>query len=191
MKVLYVIIAVLSVPATLVLSNLFWRALREARGVATLLSSLELLQSIVTADLLNSPPSEIARFAQPLQSGYGYNMRAFRHADEEAHSRGRSLLRPALAVVVIGSGVVGFLGVGWLGLALPIVNVLIVHTTFVGSTQGSIDSATTARAVEHVQIVAVILHRWYATSLREAAEWLESESRMKPLGELVTGLQTQ
>ncbi len=191
MKVLYIFIAVLSVPATLVLSNLFWRAFRETRGVATLLSSRELLQSIVTADLLNSPPAEIARFAQSHQAGYAFNMRAFQQADEEAHSRGRSLLRPALAVVVIGSGVVGFLGVGWLGLALPIVNVLIVHTTFVGSTQGAIDSATTARAIEHVQIVAVILHRWYARSPREAAEWLESESRMKPLGELVSSLQTQ
>lgn len=48
-----------------------------------------------------------------------------------------------------------------------------------------------ARAVEHVQIVAVILHRWYATSPREAAAWLESESRMKPLAALVTTLQTQ
>lgn len=118
-------------------------------------------------------------------------MRVFQYADEEAHSRGRALLRPALAVVVIGSGVLGFLGVGWLGLAVPIVNVLIVHTTFVGSTQGAIDSATTARAIEHVQTVAVILHRWYTKSPREAAEWLESESRMKPLGELVTSLQTR
>lgn len=41
----------------------------------------------------------------------------------------------------------------------------------------------TRRAVEHVQIVVVILHRWHASSPRETAEWLESEPQMKPLWE--------
>ena len=126
----------------------------------------------MTPDLLNSPPANVGRFAQPLAGGYALNMRVFQRADSLAHSRGRAMLRPALAVVVVGSAVVGFLWIGWLGLAFPIVNVLIAHGTFVGSTQGSIDNASTARAAEHVQVVGVILFRWSAKSPREATEWL-------------------
>src|SRR5204862_544462 len=100
-------------------------------------------------------------------------------------------LRPVLAVVIIGSGVVGFLGIGWLGLVLPIVNFLIVHTTFVGSTQGAIDQAAIARAVEHLQICAVILHRWCVQSPADAAAWVGSGSRMKSLTELVMNLSSE
>lgn len=191
MKVLYIALGVLSLPATYILSNLFWRGLREARCIAMLLSNREFLQQVVTPGVVNDPPAEIARFAQPVAGGYGLNMRIFRQADKVAHSRGRAMLRPALAVVFVGSGVVGFLGVGWLGLALPIVNSFISTSTFRGSTEGAIDKETTARSVEHVQIVAVILHRWHVKSPREAADWLESEPQMKPLWELLTTPKTQ
>ena len=100
------------------------------------------------------------------------------------------MLRPLLAVVVIGSGVVGFLGLGWLGLALPILNLLIALITFMASTEGSVGNVAMPRAVEHVRIVAVILHRWYAKSPQEAADWLEGEPTMKPLWQLLTTLQT-
>lgn len=186
MKILYIAAAVLSVPATIVLSNLFWLALREARGVVGVLSSPNLLQSIVTAELLSSPPNDIARFAQPLEGGYEFNMRAFQQADRTSHNRGRSVLGLALVVVILGSGIVGFLALGWLGLVVPIINILILHTTFVGSTQGGLDDAAIARAIMRLQVVAVILHRWYANSPSEAAAWLENEPRMKPLGNLVT-----
>jgi hypothetical protein len=59
------------------------------------------------------------------------------------------------------------------------------------STQGSIDRSTAARAAEQVQIVALILYRWYATNPQEAAEWVESESGMKLLSEVITSLRTQ
>lgn len=39
MKILYILAAVLSLPATLILSNLFWQGFREARGIAMLLGS--------------------------------------------------------------------------------------------------------------------------------------------------------
>jgi len=188
MNILYIVVAVLSVPGTLVLSNLFWLAPREARGVAALLSSPELLQGIVSADFLTDPPIDIARFAQPGVGGYAFNMAAFRYADEMAKRRGRSLLGSTLIVMIIGSGVVGVLAFGWFGLTLPIVNVLILHTTFVGSTQGAIDDAATAKAIERLQVTAVILNRWYAKSPQEVATWLESEPRMKPLGKLITKL---
>lgn len=191
MKVLYIALGVLSLPATLILSNLFWRGLREARCIAMLLSNRDFLRQVVTPDVVNHPSAEIARFARPVAGGYGLNMSIFRQAAKVAHSRLRAMLRPALAVVVVGSGVVGFLGVGWLGVALPIVNSFIYVSTFRGSTQGAIDNETTARAVEHVQMVAVILHRWHTKSPREAADWLESEPQMKPLWELLTTPQTQ
>lgn len=191
MKIVYILVAVLSMPATLVLSNLFWFALREARSVSTLLSSPDMLRSIVNADFLNSPPTSIARFAQPVEAGYAFNMEAFQQSHNEAHIRGRSLLRLGLAVVIVGSGVVGFLAVGWFGLALPIINFLILHTTFVGSMHGTGDNATTGRAIEHVQVVSLILHRWYAKSPQQLAAWLESEPRMKPLGNLITSFPPQ
>lgn len=191
MKVLYIALGVLSLPATLIFSNLFWQGLREARGIAMLLSNREGLRQVLTPEVLNDPSAEVARFAQPVAGGYALNMRAFRQSDNEAQSRVRAMLRIALAVVAVGSGVVGFLGIGWLGLAFPIVNVLIWQTTFVGSRRGSIGSAATARASEHVRIVAVILHRWYTKSPREAADWLEGEPQMKPLWEHLATLRTQ
>ena len=59
-----------------------------------------------------------------------------------------------------------------------------------GSMYGTIDNATTARAVDRLQITAVILHRWHAKSPEEVAAWLEREPRMKPLGDLVKDVQT-
>jgi hypothetical protein len=189
-KVLYIAIGVLSLPATLILSNLFWRGLREGRAIAVSISDRELLHRVVTPDLLNNPPVEVARFAEPMAGGYSLNMRAFRQSDEDAHGRARKMLRPAVAVVVVGSGVVGFLGLGWLGLALPILNLLFAHTTFVGSTRGAIGNAAMARAIEHVQIVALILHRWRMKNSQEAADWIEREPQMKLLWEHLETLHT-
>ncbi len=188
---MYIALDVLSLPATFILSNFFWMWLREARGIAMLLSNRELLRQVLTPDILNDPSAEVARFVQPVTGGYSLNMQAFRQSDREAHGRGRVMLRIGLAVVVIGSGVTGFLGIGWLGLALPIVNVLIMLTTFIGSTQGSIDGAATARALAHVRIVAVILQRWHAESPQDAAEWLEGEPQLKPLWEHLATLRTR
>jgi hypothetical protein len=180
-KVLYILLAGLSLPVTHILSNLFWQGLREARGIATLVDS-EILQRIVTESVLNDPPAKVARFARPLNGSYAMSMKAFQHADREAHSRARAILRSGLAVTVLASGVLGFLALGWLGLAFPVVNVLIVQTTFLGSTQGSfIDEESTARAAEHVQILAVILDRWYRNSPHEVTEWLKATPQMTPL----------
>jgi hypothetical protein len=190
MKVLCIILAVVSVPATFLLSNLFWTGLRETRGIAMFLSSRDFLRRIVTTDLLSRPPAEIARFAQPQSAGYAFNMTAFHEADQKAHTRGRSILRPVLLALILGSGLVGFFAFRWFGLALPIINLFVMVSTFVASTQGSIGSTAAARAAEHVQIVALILYRWYATNPQEAAEWVESESDMKLLSEVITGLRT-
>jgi hypothetical protein len=191
MKVLCIILAVVSVPATLLVSNLFWIGFREARGIAMFLSSQDFLRRIVTADLLNRPPAEIARFAQPQPGGYAFNMSAFQEADQKAHTRGQSILRPVMPVLILGSGLVGFLAIGRLGLALPIINIFVMLSTFMASTQGSIARSTAARAAEHVQVVALILYRWHAMSPHEATEWVESESQMKPLWEVLTSLRTQ
>lgn len=191
MKVLCIILAVVSVPATLLLSNLFWTGFREARGIAMFLNSPDFLRRIVTTDLLNRPPAEISRFAQPQAGGYALNMRAFQQADQKAHAQSQSMLRPVLAVLILGSGLVGFFAFRWFGLALPIINLFVMLSTFMASTQGSIDRSTAARAAEQVQIVALILYRWYATNPQEAAEWVESQSGMKLLSEVITSLRTQ
>jgi hypothetical protein len=65
-----------------------------------------------------------------------------------------------------------------------------VLSTFMASTQGSLDHSTVERAAEHVQIVAVILYRWYAVNPLEATEWVEGESQMKPLWKVLTNLRT-
>jgi hypothetical protein len=96
-----------------------------------------------------------------------------------------------MRVLVLGSGLVGFFEFGWLGLGLPIINFFVMLSTFIASTQGSIGRSTSARAAEHVQIVALILYRWYAMNPQEATEWVESDSQMKPLWEVVTNLRTQ
>jgi hypothetical protein len=191
MNILYIILAVASVPATFLLSNLFWTGFRETRGIAMFLSSQDFLRRIVTTDLVNRPPAEIDRFAQPQATGYALNMRVFQEADQKAHTRGRSILRPVIPVLVLGSGLVGFFEFGWLGLGLPIINFFVMLSTFIASTQGSIGRSTSARAAEHVRIVALILYRWYAMNPQEATEWVESDSQMKPLWEVVTNLRTQ
>jgi hypothetical protein len=191
MRILSIILAVVSVPATLLLSNLFWTGFRETRGIALFLRSQDFLRRIVTPDLLNRPPAEIARFAQPHTGGYAFNMRAFQEADQKAHARGRSILRPVMLVLILGSGLVGFFAIGWLGLALPIINIFVMLSTFMASTQGSIDRSASARAAEHVQVVALILYRWHAMNPQEATEWVESESEMKLLSEVLTDLRTQ
>ncbi|HYJ05753.1 MAG TPA: hypothetical protein VEX43_11500 [Chthoniobacterales bacterium] len=190
MSLLCIILAAASVPATFLLSNLFWRGFRETRGIAMFLSSPEYLQRIVTSDLLNRPPAEIERFAQPQTAGFASNMRAFREADQKAHNRGRSILRPVLLALILGSGFFGYLAFRWLGLAFPIINLFVLLSTFMASTQGSLDRSTVERAAEHVQIVAVILYRWYAVNPLEATEWVEGESQMKPLWEILTNLRT-
>lgn len=186
MKFIYIALGVLSLPATVILSNLFWMGLRESRAIATLLGNLDLLRQVLTLDALNHASAEVARFTRPVAGGYSMNIQAFRQSDKEAHSRGRKILRIGLAVVIFGSGVTGFLGIGWLGLALPIVNVLILQITFLGSIRGSIDSATTGRAIEHVRILAIILKRWHSESPRDAIDWLEGEPQLKPLWEHLT-----
>ena len=188
MEILCGFFAVFSILATIVLSNLFWLGLREARGVSALLSSPQQLQDIVNVELLSMPSAEYAMYAQPVEPGYGFNMQAFNLADEKAQTHGRSLLRIMLVVVVIGSGVLGFVTFGWFALALPIINFLIVHATFVGSLRGAIGNSAYARAIQHVQICALILHRWYADNPREASTWLEHEPHLKPLELLVTNL---
>ena len=70
-------------------------------------------------------------------------------------------------------------------------SVFICNSTFRASTQGVIGNETRARAIEHVRIVAVILHRWHVQSPREAADWLEGKPHMKPLWEVLATLQTQ
>jgi hypothetical protein len=187
-RTLYAILAVATIPAVIMLSNLFWQGLREARGIVMVQRSTESLQRILTSELLNAPPEDVARFAEPLAGGYALNMRLFRQADQEAHRRGRVILRPTLAVLVLGSGLVGFLSVGWLGVALPLVNLFIVHTTFVGSTRGSVDDETISRAAQHVQIVAVILHRWYQQNPQEVEEWLQDKPQLGPMWHRVRSL---
>jgi hypothetical protein len=91
---------------------------------------------------------------------------------------------------VFGSGLVGFFAFGWLGLALPAINFFVMLSTFMASTQGSINRSTAARAAEHVQIVALILNRWYETNPQEATEWVESDSQMKLLCEVLMNLRT-
>jgi len=191
MNVLYIVLAILSVPATFVLSNLFWTGFRETRGIAMFLGSQDFLQRIITSDLFSRPPAEIDRFAQPHSAGYAFNMTAFRETDRKAHARGRSILRPILPILIIGSGLVGFYAFGWFGLALPIINLFVMLSTFIGSTQGSLDRSTAERAEEHVQIVALILYRWYTTNPQEAAEWAESEPEMKLLSGIIADLWTQ
>ena len=167
---------------------MFWTRFRETRGIATFLSSQELLRRIVTTDLLSNPPAEIEHFARPQAAGCALNMTAFHEADQRARSRGQSVLRPVLLVLILGSGFVGFCAFGWFGLALPLINLFIMVTMFMGSTEGSIDRSSTERAAEHVQIVALILYRWYGTNPQEAAEWVENKSEMKLLSEMITGL---
>jgi hypothetical protein len=191
MTVLYIVLAVVSIPATFLLSNLFWTGFRETRGIAMFLSSQDILRRIVTTELLSRPPAEIDRFAQPQAGGYAFNMTAFHEADHRAHARGRSVLRPVLPVLILGSGLVGYFAFGWFGLALPLINLFVMLSTFMASTQGSIDRSAAERAAEHVQILALILSRWYAANSQEAAEWVAKESEMKLLSETITALRTQ
>jgi hypothetical protein len=188
MRVFYMILAISTVPATLVLSNLLWQGFREARAVAALLESSEFLNDIVTLNLLKSPPAAVSRFAQPLPGGYSINMSLFRQSDQEAQRRGRAVLRPALGLVVLGSAIIGFAAVAWVGVGLPFLNVFVVHTTFVGSTRGSIDRSTTGRAAQHVQILALILHRWLRDNPAEAAAWTATQPQMGTLRHRLAGL---
>jgi len=186
MNILYIVLAILTLPITMVLANLFWKGFREARGIALLLCSQEHLQRIVTSELLSRPNAAIEQFAQSAPSGYATNLALFRDADHYAHSRFRSKLRPAIPVVIIVSGVLGFLAFGWFGLALPVVNLFVMLATFTGSTQGKLDSSSMQRASEHIQIVAVILHRWFTVEPQEAQEWVNSEPEMKLLAETLS-----
>ncbi len=183
MSVLYIVLSLVTVPATAVLANLFWKGFREARGIAVFLGSPDWLKRIVTPELLSRPPADVELFAKPIPAGYGANMGLFREADQFAHARLRSRLRPVIPILLIGSGILGFLAFGWWGLAIPVINVFIMVATFTGSTHGKLDSSSVARATQHVQIVAVILHRWHAANPKEAAEWIRNESDMKLLAE--------
>ena len=185
MNIVYIVLGIASIPAMLILSNLFCSGFREAKGVALLLSDEALLRQAVTKALLASPPADIARFAK---APYAASMQAFEVADAAAHVKGRAMLRIAIGAVLVGSGVVGFLGLGWFGLVLPIINLVIMQSTFVGSTQGAPDQSATSRAVEHVQVRALILHRWRASDARQAASWLNGNPQLAVLAKHVEDL---
>jgi len=185
MSFAHIVVGILSLPAMLVLSNLFFRGVREARGVELLLADRPVLQQIVTKSLLANPPAEIVHFARsPYQASFG----AFQEADRQAHAKARGMLRIATALVLVGSGIVGFLGVGWWGLAFPIINLVIMQSTFVGSTNGAPDRPAMNRAIEHVQVLAVILCRWLANDPRGASAWLDGQPQFEQLSNLVRDL---
>lgn len=182
MAIAYVGLGVLSLPAMLVLTNLFFRGMREARGVALLLADRDMLQQIVTKSVLSNPPSEILRFAR---TPYAVSLTAFQESDRAAHATARGVLRIATALVLIGSGVVGFLGLGWFGMAFPAINLFIMQTTFVGSTEGVPERAAMDRSVEHVQVLSVILHRWLASDERGASTWLNERPQFATLADVL------
>lgn len=187
MTALWIALAVVSLIATVILANLMWTQFRETRAFVAIVDGPGFLEKAVTAEFLKSPPPEAARFAPP-NADYGLCMQADRQAHEIAHSRGRAILRPLLAIVVIGSGVVGFLGLGWLGLAVPVVNLLIMQTTFIGSTKGAISTTARDRSLEHVRILALIFHRWFLTNTGEALVYAAREPPMQRIFERVVSL---
>ena len=185
MTIAYVVLGIASIPAVLIRANLYCSGFREARGIAILLGDEAVLQKVVTKEVLARPSAEAARFAK---APYAASMQAFGVADAAAHAKGRSLTRVAFGATLLASAVVGFLGVGWLGLLLPVINVVVMQSTFVGSTQGVPDQAAMGRSVEHVQIRALILYRWLASDARQASAWLEGHQHLMLLARRVQGL---
>lgn len=88
-------------------------------------------------------------------------------------------------MTIAGSGLVGFLAVGWFGLLLAAVNLLILQATFMGSVNGTPDKTAMGRAAQHVQVVAVIIHRWWAADQRGASAWLSQQPQLAQLSSLV------
>lgn len=185
MTIAYIVLGIASIPAMLILANLFCTGLREARGIAILLGDEAMLQQVITREGLARPSTPVVRFAK---APYAASMQAFEVADATAHAKGRGLLRVALGATLLASGVVGFLGVGWFGLLLPVINLVIMQSTFVGSTQGAPDQSVMGRSVEHVQIRALILHRWMAADARQASAWLEGHPHLLLLATRVRSL---
>lgn len=178
MRLVEIALGVLSLPGMLVLANWYCREFREARGIAMLLGDRDLLAQVITKTLLVNPPTAVTRFAN---APYWASIRAFQEADREVHRKARTILRFSTGVVLLGSGVVGVLALGWFGLLFPIVNIFIMHTTFVGSTKGTPDPSAMRRAVEHIQILGLIIHRWLASNPAEASAWLRDQPRLNSL----------
>lgn len=182
MNIVYISLSVLSLLAMFILSNFIFREFREALGIGLLLGNRELLRQIITNSVLANPPDKIARFAKAPHLG---SIEAFQEADRTAHSKARGILRIIIPIILLGSGVVGFLGLGWIGFAIPILNFVILLRAFVGSTKGTPDKSAMERAVEHVQILALILRRWWARDRQEVLVWLDGQPHLKTLWEVL------
>jgi hypothetical protein len=99
MQILYIVLGVLSLLATLMLSNLFGWGFREARAIGTLLINRELLMRVVTPEVLNNPSGEVALYGKPMAGGYALTMLAFRKAHDAAHTRARAMVRRVIVPV--------------------------------------------------------------------------------------------
>ena len=109
-------------------------------------------------------------------------------ADEAAKAKVRSGLRILIPVVILASGLFGVLGVGWVGLAFPTLIVGTMPFPYLRTNSGQLDKLDFNRGVEHVQILAVNLHRWYSTDPKAAQTWLNEHNHLGKLAELVSEL---
>ena len=181
--------ALLTLVITYGVSNMFWMLNRTARATGFILHDEAYLRGIITGELLREPPTHLGRYSTiPQQAGFRTHMDLFESVDHRSTFGVWRMWRVALIVIVAISGIVGCLSFGWLGLLIPIINVLIIVFMHNSSMTGEIGEVPIESAKENVQIRALIINRWLRTNPEEIIEWTREQPHMQLLSDVVTSI---
>jgi len=189
MHLLLPVFALLTLVLTYGVSNMFWMLNRTARATGFILHDDAYLRGIITGALLRDPPPHLGRYSGlPQQAGFRSHMDLFDSVDLKSTFGVWRMWRVALIVIVIISGILGCLAFGWLGLLIPIINVLIIVFMHNSSMTGEIGEVPIESAKENIQIRALIINQWLKTNPEEIIEWTREKPHMQLLTEVVSSL---
>jgi hypothetical protein len=187
MQIAISVSTILTFYITYIVSNVFWSHRRRARATGYILHDEVYLRNIISYALLCAPPSHLSRYVDlPNQTGFRSHFDLFNSANLRTIFGMRKIWRAILAIVLVISGIMGWLAFGWLGLSAPIINFIIIGLVMNSSTTGEIGEIQIESAVEDVQITALIIHRWLPTNEDEIVEWKGVNQRMQLLYKVVS-----
>jgi hypothetical protein len=187
MQIAISISTILTFYITYVVSKVFWSHRRRARATGSILHDEVYLRKIISYALLCDPPPHLSRYAtRPNQAGFRSHFDLFIAANLKTIFGMRKIWRTILVIVLVISGIMGWLVFGWLGLSAPIINFIIIGLAMNSSMTGEIGEIQIESAVEDVQIIALIIHRWLPTSRDEIVEWKGVNQHMQLLYKVVS-----
>jgi len=154
---------------TLIVGSTFWEFPKRARFLKAVISNEQFLLQFITPTTFDSVSPMIRRYAEKSEGGYVVNMGAVTHADRVSQRRLQLLNGAVVLAALVGSY---FLGPIYLAVSVAI---------FLISGIGSISAAARNNALEHVLVLAFILHKWHSEDPSGCEQWIQEAWSLRPL----------